>query len=104
MTITCEEEREQKNLKLEKGNRELHLGTGCQVKETGINPDFMILPSSKSNNKGQYVKEFKDSKIQDEVEKLRNYEAARDLNEAKIDNYFNTELKEQTEKLEKKTH
>ena len=29
-TITCENEREQKYLKLEKGNTELHLGTGCQ--------------------------------------------------------------------------
>ena len=69
IAIDCENEEEVEYKALGKGNTEIHIGIGCQVKETGLNPDFLILPSSTSNKKGFQTKEFKDSNIMKQIEK-----------------------------------
>ena len=51
VAIDCENKEEVEYKALGRGNTEIHIGVGCQVKETRLNPDFLILPSSTSSRK-----------------------------------------------------
>ena len=59
IVIDCEDKKEVEYEALGKVNTEIHIGIGCQVKETGLTPDFLILPSSTLTKEGFQTKEFR---------------------------------------------